>query len=233
MKNIGVILRAIAGVLIGATLGFLTHGMPGTRGTTPLKNTSSPGITGRSTEQGASESLRASEDNFTKLISTLRNRDELAGRVELFHLLANLPTGELPSLMERAQKLPLKFRKEMVTAILERWLELDRESAVYWIRAKGRDARCYEIWAKADPDEALKFIFGSNSSGRFSSAVTVGLETLAGKDARARVEILMRYPSSEGRNQFLLKEFEPWAATDPATAYSWALSMPEAESRDS
>jgi hypothetical protein len=137
--------------------------------------------------------------------------------------------------MERAEKLPLRFREEMVTAILERWLELDRESGVNWIRAKRRDARCYEAWVKVAPDEALELMFGSNLSGRidFASVVTAGLELLAGKDSRARVDLIMRYPPSEGRDQILLREIERWAATDPATAYSWALSLPEGTSRDS
>jgi hypothetical protein len=226
MRNIRIILQAVASVVIGAALGFGGHALHADRSKTPFNNSSSLNIPERSAQNGSIKVPLSIEEMFTKLVSA-------PGRAELSHLIADLRAEEMPALIERAQKLPPKFRKELVAAIFERWLELDRAAAVAWIREKMRNASCYEAWAKAAPDEALEFVFRSSSIDRYRSAIVAGLETLAGKDARARIGILMRYPSSQGRDQILLQEFQRWTESDPATAYSWAVNMPEGKLRTS
>jgi hypothetical protein len=226
MRNIHIILQVVANIVIGAALGFVGHALHADRPSVSLNNSSSLSIPGRSAQNGSTKVPLSIEEVFSKLISA-------PGPMELSRLLADLRAEELPGLMERAQKLPPKFRKELIPAIFERWLELDRSAAVAWIREKMRDASCYEAWAKAAPDEALEFIFRSSSLNRFRGAIVAGLETLAGKDARARIGILMRYPSSQGRDQILLQEFQRWTETDPGTAYSWAVNIPEGKLRNS
>jgi hypothetical protein len=226
MRNIRIILQAVGSIIIGAALGFGGHALQADRSKTPLNSSSSLSIPGRSAQNGSTNVPPAIEETFTKLVSA-------PGRVELFHLLADLRAEEMPGLIERAQKLPPKFRKALVAAIFERWLELDRGSAAAWIREKRRDASCYEAWAKAAPDEALEFIFRSSSLDQYRNAIVAGLETLAGKDAAARIGMLLRYPSSQGRNQILLEEFKRWTETDPGTAYSWAVNIPEGKLRAS
>src|SRR6185295_18218661 len=76
-------------------------------------------------------------DRFTPLASALRESETLAGRAYLFHLISDLSAEELPALIERAMRLPLKYRKELVAALFERWVAIDPANAESWIRLQG------------------------------------------------------------------------------------------------
>jgi hypothetical protein len=193
-----------------------------------FENTAEP-----SAEKGDDQIQRKDDELFSRIVSTVRSDDPLAGRVELHRLLGSMDAPALPGLIERAQKLPLKFRGQMVAAIFGRWLELDRPGAEAWIQAAIRDARCYEQWIKVAPSEALTFAVGHASPAWLSTTVRNALDHLAGKDSAMRLAVLKAVTPSKLRDEVIASEFEEWAKADPGSALAWAAGLPESKLRKS
>lgn len=166
-------------------------------------------------------------DQFTSLVSALRGSETLAGRADLFHLIAALSVSELPSLIDRATNLPLKYRKELVSALFERWMVIDRVGAESWIRRQGNNPACYLVWARIDPQAALDHIFTAENYHSHFKTISEALTRLAGEDRRARLDILLQYPSSPASRDNLRGEFQQWSASDPASALSWLSVLPD------
>src|SRR4029434_6820753 len=109
-------LLVVGCIAIGVALGFgarsLRKDTRETGGNQALGNAAEP-----SAKKGGIEAQPKEEELFSRIVSTVRNRDVLAGHAELFRLLANMQPSTFPGLIERAEKLPLKFRRQMVAAI--------------------------------------------------------------------------------------------------------------------
>jgi hypothetical protein len=227
------ILRAIGGIAIGVALGFGARTM---RSGTTNSSTSaaSAKVAHASVEIGASNvRWKDNDELFSRVVSTIRNPDFLTGRAELHHLLEGVDASVLPVLIERAQKLPLKFRRQLVAAIFGRWLEIDRAGAEAWIRAAPREAACYEVWASVAPDEVLKLALGSTSSRWLFGAGLKAMESVAGNKARDRVQVVSGLTPSKLRDLLLTTEFEKWAKDEPAAALEWVAGQPHGRLRES
>jgi hypothetical protein len=184
-------------------------------------------------EKSGIEPQRENEKLFSHLISALRSRDVLAGRAELYHSLANLSASDMPGLIERARKLPFKYRNQLVASLFNRWLELDRSGAEKWLRAGVRDNACYAAWAKVAPNEAIKFALDPKSPPWLWQAVQNALQALAGEDRRARLMVLDGIAPSAMRDRMVTDEFKKWADSEPAAALAWLSAKPAGKLRDS
>jgi hypothetical protein len=176
---------------------------------------------------------RASSENdrFTQLVSALRETKTLAGRAELFRVISALSAAELPALLEQAGTLPLKYRKELVAALFERWMVIDRPNAESWIRQEERNSDCYLAWARIDPQAALDFILtGERDDPRYST-ISEALEKLAGKNWRARLDLLAHYPFSPASKDNIQWQFRQWSRDDPVSALDWVTTLPDGKYR--
>lgn len=228
-KRRGIFLSLFSAVL-GVTLGYastrLAKSSTQALHTNTNANVATPGEADETT--GATgKSAKAGEDEFTHLVSALREGETLKGRVDLYRALSDVRVAEIPGLMKRAQQLPLKLRKELVAALFEHWVQVDRSVAEAWIREEARAYGCYAAWARASPQEALNHCLNSPWMSAFWSVVPVALDGLAGKDPRAQLEILAKFPASSRRSAIISNNFESWAQSDPKSALEWAANLPD------
>ena len=155
---------------------------------------------------------------LTNLLTTIRGEENsFRTRIELCRLLERLGPVEIPGLLARAMKLPLKYRRELLAGLLERWFEMDIAGAEKWLRAnQGRSTEFAEIWARFDPKAALQEAL----AGRLSSSRVpfVALNQLAGSEPKARLAILASFPPSLNRDHAIEAEIHDWEHKDPATA---------------
>jgi hypothetical protein len=179
----------------------------------------------------AGKTARSEENRFTHLVSVLRGNETLKGCADLYRALADVRSADIPGLLERAKKLPLKLRNELITALFEHWMEIDRPVAEAWIREGAHPYACYAAWARISPQEALNYCLSTSWKSPFWSAVPIALERRVGKDSRARLEVLANYPASSGRNFIIRDVFESWAASDPGSALAWAARLPDEKLR--
>lgn len=212
---------------LGIALGYAARGIVASSARATA-NIAAPKVENSVTDN-AGKSINPEEDQFTHIISVLRDSETLAGRNELFRVLSSVRAAELPGLIDRAQKLPLKLRNELTTALFEHWMEVDRTAAEQWIRKEGRARACYTAWARMAPQDALDDCFGSGRP--YWAVVPTALDRLVGKDPRARLNLLAAYARSYGRNAAIGDEFEWWARSDPASALSWATTFPDEKIR--
>jgi hypothetical protein len=226
------IILALIGAALGVTLGVGPRRLS-LHSVEAAHPTSQPGERVGSSNGNGLISAEAREDSFTRLVSLVRGMKSLEGRAELYRALSMIPAAEIPALIERARKLPLKYRNELTAALFERWMELDRTAALAWIRQAGRGSGCYQAWAAIAPREALDFLFVSDNGGPFYGPVTAALDRLAGKDFKARLDILGRYPQSPARHDALKSEMGQWALSDPAAALKWLGNLPDDKFRKS
>jgi hypothetical protein len=225
-------LLSVLSVAFGIALGYVSTSGSGNSGSNPKVNivTNKDGDPG---DTAIGESTKSDEDEFTHLLSALRDSGTLKGRADLYRALAHLRTADVAKLMDRAQKLPVKLRNELSAGLFEHWLEIDRPMAEAWIREELRSSGCYEAWARSSPQEALDHLFKSSWSNSFWSAAAISIDRLAGKDPHARVDLVARYPQSFAVNHHLGNEFSGWARSDPESALSWAAKRPDEKLRKS
>ncbi len=80
---------------------------------------------------------------LTNLLTTIRDEENpFRAHIEMCRALERLGPVEIPGLLARAMKLPLKYRRELLAGLLERWFEMDIAGAEKWLRAnRGRIRR--------------------------------------------------------------------------------------------
>lgn len=217
----------LVSAVLGVALGYAARGVAASSGGATA-NMATPKAEDP-TPDNAGKSIKPEEDQFTHIVSLLRDGKTLAGRTELFRALSSVRGAEVPGLIDRAQKLPLELRNDLTSALFEHWMEVDRTGAEQWIRKQGRARACYTAWARMAPQDALDDCFGS--SRPYWAVVPAALDRLVGKDPRARLNLLAGYARSYGRNAAIGDEFDWWAISDPASALSWASTFPDEKVR--
>jgi hypothetical protein len=215
---------------MGIALGFVSSGLISNSAAESLANSGTNNRTPLNSRL-KTEHFPSSEEQFTHLISALHQGETLSGRAELYRVISQLRADELPGLIDRAAKLPLKFRGELTTALFERWMEIDPAAAEQWIQQEGRSPQCCAAWARIAPQRALDFFFASGRTTSIWQAVNVGLDQFVGKDPHARLIYIAGCPLSAGRNDILQSEFGQWAAADPASALTWAATVQDEKLR--
>ncbi|RYD85395.1 MAG: hypothetical protein EOP84_02640, partial [Verrucomicrobiaceae bacterium] len=159
---------------------------------------------------------------LSALVSGAQEQDYLKGRVAMYRLLEQIPSAEIPSLLEAAQRLPLKLRRIIMAALVERWLKVDAIAAGAWISARSNDESYSAAWARSEPLAALTAVLGLMQNTSYWEAPKVALEQLAGKDPSARISLLITLPASANRDELLSREIAELAKTNPSGAMQTA-----------
>jgi hypothetical protein len=185
----------VGSALLGLISGYLSYEAPGISVTNPKSNASTAtGVNQAKVDKGESEKLE--EDLFTHLVSALSQNETLKGRSELWRALSQVQSSQIASLMERSKKLPPKLRNELTTALFEHWFAIDRTTAEAQIREGTWPAGCYNVWAQSAPLDALNHFLKSPWKNSFWKATSIAIDQLAGKDPRARLDLLASYPQN-------------------------------------
>lgn len=229
-SRIRLILSSSLAATVGIVLGYVSTSIRGTSETASSVTDPAPKTESNSAD-GLGRSTSVADERFTQILSALREDETLKGRANLFRALANVTAKELPELMERVQHLPLKMRKELVTALFEHWLDVDRATAESWVSTGSRPSSCYNIWARSSPQEALDRSLRPPWINAAWGIAPVALDQMVGKDPMARLKVLTSYPGSASRDGMISSEFGSWAAVDPKSALAWAAKVQDTQLR--
>lgn len=216
-----------ASLLLATTLGIGAGVLIGWRQPAPLM--SLPTQT-RQFEQNSGAALGrldpasafSNDPRMIRLFSAALEPVNLLRRFELAEALRDLTAQDLPALIKHVDGLPQSMRDELLSILMNRWLELDSKAAAAWARAHPRFARFDEIEAlvRADPEAAIRDALAAPRSNRSVEMLDQAIFQLAGDDYRARIAKLKTFPASELRSQVLQHMLYWWAETEPAAAYA-------------
>ena len=225
MKKSRETILAIGLILVGFRAGICTSGnREARRAVAPAANPpDSSSLKPRSTVSSANQS----EALYEKLVTLIRDPESrLAGRANLFRALAGIGPEQIPELLARAQKLPLRIRQDLCGALLDHWFDTDAGSAGRWLHADGQRLRTYvAVWARHAPADALREMLAPGQMEASDKAIKTALEQLAGDHAQARCQLLASLPQSLNRDHFVKEALEKWGQDDPAAAWRTAQDL--------
>jgi hypothetical protein len=89
------------------------------------------------------------------------------------------------------------------------------------------------VWAQSAPLDALNHFLKSPWKNSFWKATSIAIDQLAGKDPRARLDLLASYPQNSSVLYYLKGEFETWATSDAQSALAWADKCADKTLRES
>jgi hypothetical protein len=179
------------------------------------------------------ETITAGDLRFGRLVTALKERTQLRQRHGLYEQLRDVALADLPALIERAEKLPWMYRDNLLAALLERWLELDKPGARAWIQARQVSGGILTAWARVDPEAALKDAFSGGTMRRwFPDAIQAAVEALAGPALRDQVARLAQLPANNLRDNALTQRLREWTGQDPEAAFQFAMGLPPGKLRD-
>jgi hypothetical protein len=188
-----------------------------------------------STSPGAKtfQSTSGGDPRLSRLLTAVTERSQLKRRHEFYEALRNVTAMEIVELIARAEKLPPIYRRPLLAALVERWLELDVAGARAWIMSHPPDREILMAWARVDPANALKEAFsGKNMRAWQPDIVKIAIEALAGPNLGDQVARVGQLPPGSLRNQILSERVEEWADKDPDAAFRFANGLPPGKLRD-
>jgi hypothetical protein len=172
------------------------------------------------------------DDPLIRIVSAVNEGNFLKGSAELYRLLEHADVSELPKLIEKASRLPLKYREQIVPAIFAHWLTIDSGQALNWLRSVPPNEACYQQWAEFAPEDFLREMLEAGGRINSTAPINAALDRIAGEDSYTRLEVLIKFPQSSHRDAPLKLSFENWCRQDPAAAIKWAASLPDGRLRD-
>jgi hypothetical protein len=175
---------------------------------------------------------RHTENQLGHLLSALRESDLLKRRAETYQALREITLADLPGLMEVAEKLPPRFRRLLVIALLERWFELDVTSARDWVVSHSPDEEMLVAWAHHDPASALADACSGKRVKWKVNAISAAVGELAGPNPWDQIAMLRQLPPGEVRDLASWIRIAMWSEKDPAAAYAFANSLEPGRLRD-
>jgi len=199
---------------------------------TPSNVSAGKGIEMRSAKPDRSETIGSeghagidTDAAFTGLLTAIRNPGApFEGHIAFCRSLEKIDAKQIPDLISRAQKLPLRFRKELLAGLLERWFETDKTAAKRWLEANGNcTGELVGIWVRFAPEDALRAILSHPDPywGDPSSA----LNQIAGTEPNARIAVLAKFPRNANRTRAMVTELSDWSRKDPKEAFQAARAL--------
>lgn len=171
------------------------------------------------------------ESRFGRLASALHEPDGLKRNHDLHEALRELNAAELPGFIERARRLPQRFREPLLAALAERWFELDAQSAAAWVRTQPDRWMFCAAWARHAPESALAEAHAYPGTQWSRELMKSAIATIAGTDAKARAAALAALPSDPCRDRVLVDVAGEWAKADPAACLAFARALPPCAAR--
>lgn len=167
-------------------------------------------------------------DRFVRFFSAVQEFRALKRRSDLHSAIGDLGAKDMEPLLTRIESLRWKLNtNELADVILQRWFELNRAAAKDWIR-KRQNMRSYQVlWAKMDPEAALKEAGQNPQLPWWKEVTSAAIETLARGSEDEEARLILQLPDSSARNQALTNFTHELAARSPAEALTFAQKLPE------
>ena len=170
-------------------------------------------------EPGMMPASFGNDERIARVFSSLQQRGELMRKYELFEALQGLTAKDMAALVKHVESLSKGASADLFPALIERWFELDLESATAWAKASELGYRTVQVWAKADPEGAIRFAL--ESKGNWSGPLIIAsLDALYGKDSAAMLARAQALPPGELRDSALSKAIFQWTNQDPAAGFA-------------
>jgi len=162
----------------------------------------------------------------------LQVEDKRSQREKLDALIAGLDRTQLPQALAMALRLEGEDRKQVVAALLFRWVELDPPAAIEQAKAFTSDivrpslwTELLTRWAEKDLTAALAWASTQPAGQRRREAVVCVAATLAKQDPAAAVKLLEPVVLNDAELTVLEKALGEWAARDFTAASAHALTV--------
>jgi hypothetical protein len=172
--------------------------------------------------------------HYTRLISALLESDRLAQRHKLYEAIGAITSADIDGLIARADKLPLAYREHVLSALVERWFEVDADAARAWVRRRG-DWAFIQIRAHHEPARVIDELLATRTD-RFSYrdvfSLKTAIEQIAGSDAIERFAQVASFPPSKLRDQLAAALLAEWGADDPVAAIEKIDTIADKDTRD-
>jgi hypothetical protein len=172
------------------------------------------------------------DDRFARVFSTLQEARALKRRSDLHSAIGDLGSEDLEALIHRVESLKGRLgSNELHEVVLQRWFEIDRAAAEAWIR-KRPHLRGYQIlWAKADPEAALKAM-RQNPDLPWSEDISgAAVDALARGVLSEKARLLLELPDTPSRHRSLISLAHEWAGRDPREAMAFARGIQDQDGR--
>lgn len=221
-------LPTLLGFALGSLLSFKLSG-------TPMRD-----LLASSTAKAAEASIAAEgktiapnspledDERFARFFSAIQEPHALKRRSILHSALGDLGTGDMALLLQRIESIRGKLDTSgLEEAVLQQWFEIDRVGARAWIRAHQEYGYFQTIWAKNDPEAALKEI-GQNPHLRWAEEILLAAAgKLARGDLAEKARLILQLPESSARNGALVKITKELASGNPSEALKCAQKIPD------
>jgi hypothetical protein len=188
-----------------------------------------------STSPGAKifQSTSGGDPRLSRLLTSVKERSQLKRRHEFYEALRDVTAAEIVELIARAEKLPAMYRRPLLAALVERWLELDPLGARGWITSHPPDREILMAWARVDPTNALKEAFsGKNPRAWQPDILKIAIEALAGPNFADQAARVSQLPPGSWRDKMLSERIAEWADKDPDAALRFVNGLPPGKLRD-
>jgi hypothetical protein len=179
------------------------------------------------------QSTSGGDPRLSRLLTAVKERSQLKRRHEFYEAVRDVTAAEIVELIARAEKLPAMYRRPLLAALVERWLELDPVGARGWITSHPPDREILMAWARVDPARALEEAFsGKNPRAWQPDILKIAIEALAGPNPADQVARVSQLPPGSLRDKMLSERIAEWAGKDPDAAFRFANGLPPGKLRD-
>lgn len=212
-------------------------GLPKSRHQSTTEHLSSPPGSSASRPASADATIAniisEADPRLSRLLTAVKERGRLRQRHEFYEALRDASGNEIIELIARAEKLPPFYRRPLLAALIERWLELDPAAARAWITSRPSGPEILQAWARVDPSSALEDAFSGKSPRLWApDLIQIAIEALAGPNLRDQVTRLSQFPPGDLRDSALARRIEAWAETKPDAAFQFANALPPGTLRE-
>lgn len=215
----------IPGILSFAAGAFLSSRSGGAA----LRNSMMQGETtrmSRATKASVAPTEFTAEQRFSHVLSALQETSFLKQRHDLCDAIGSLGASEIAEMMQRAKRLPLDYRYRVTTALIERWLELDTEAAVAWVRMQPDATIYWNAIARIRPESAIAEVHANPNLRSARWTMELAITAMVGAEKKAQAAKLVTLPADGTRDQLLLKVLADLAKIDAVEAFAFARTLP-------
>ena len=226
------LLAAVAGLGAGITVALCFSSAHPDRAASAISSaaaagTASPPPPGVASGPGSAGGLlagmsQAQDERLLRLTAALQERNALRKRAALWEAMRDLRPEDLSALIARAEKLPVEYASELLSALVQRWFELDAPAAGAWVLARPMNTDFMNAWGATDPEGAFRAALDAKPWWRsllMGSAVN-GLGARDLQDMMARVSAL---PPGDARKNAMDYALVRLADSDPDAALAATL----------
>jgi hypothetical protein len=139
------------GVAAGAAIGLASVPLPNRAPKISPQASSSD----RTNSVGSAPVRPDGSERLVRLFSAYQEPMELRRNSQIFEALRDLQPADFQAVAERAHRLEVSKRGELLDPLLKQWFKVDSAGAQAWLLANPK-AFYVDAWAEADPEAALK-----------------------------------------------------------------------------